>query len=864
MKERVNLVDHSSNLAAKPREDEAKFRFLKSFDEVDDVDFPHLGGKSTNLVKLRRAGLPVPDGYCLSSSAYEFYLQNNTLPSGLVAEIIQAKELLGGKVAIRSSADCEDGEKLSMAGVFQSHYVYEGSIVGEAVEQIFNQAHSEEVDQFMAMHGKSAQDVKMGLVIQELIEPEIAGVVYTGVNNGGTLVQYVDGFGANLVDGKTQGSAILVDKKGSILESTGFEARPLTSDAVQQISEYSRTIGDLFQNQDQDIEFVYKDGKVHIVQARSLTTGLGIIELEETAEDCLEATKSRIRKLVKQEKDELGTPTAIFSDANYSELLPRPTEMDVGVYTYVWGGSDGVPGSKQMGHKEMGYLVGDEATEIISYIGGRVYSSIARYASIYHIGFPESREEYFQTLVNEYLEAVQNDPDKGSYPQMGLFLQDPTLEDLQLRFGDRADKYFQTYQKFAGRMQGFADQFISQFYNQRLPQMTDFGQRMQQVDLEGMTNEQLVAHGVGILEHIRTNSYMDFVKAARLGFYYSQRLQDLLKEKLGVDGNQAQEIYSRLNQGLDGSAITDANITIAEASSEEEGVAVARRLIGHFSTGEMLEIRHEPLRDVPETLLAYVRGIRQTGQYKEAFERQRLGRLEAQELFLANLGDQERAELTAVIDASQTYMALRETTKYLFTKDYLLFRDVLELLGSRLGLSQGDIYFLYPREIPSLVDNPQSWVHLIRARRQSFLNYQKLELPHIIRESDIDNLSLKVENEVDFAEAKGKFLAEGPQGEGVVVNLDESDLARMGEIIKSYREQDIPIILVATQMNLSHDPFIAQALGLIIENAGIVAHGAQRARELGKGAIGGIKSNQLKTGMKVFFDPVGRLVRKVE
>lgn len=65
-------------------------------------------------------------------------------------------------------------------------------------------------------------------------------------------------------------------------------------------------------------------------------------------------------------------------------------------------------------------------------------------------------------------------------------------------------------------------------------------------------------------------------------------------------------------------------------------------------------------------------------------------------------------------------------------------------------------------------------------------------------------------------------------------------------------------------MNLSHDPFIAQAAGLVIENAGIVAHGAQRARELGKGAIGGIRSRQLKTGMRVFFDPINQIVRKLK
>ena len=64
-------------------------------------------------------------------------------------------------------------------------------------------------------------------------------------------------------------------------------------------------------------------------------------------------------------------------------------------------------------------------------------------------------------------------------------------------------------------------------------------------------------------------------------------------------------------------------------------------------------------------------------------------------------------------------------------------------------------------------------------------------------------------------------------------------------------------------MNLSHDPLIVQADGLVIENAGLVSHGAQRARELGRGAIGGIKVKHLKTGEYVSFDPSSKKVTRM-
>ena len=839
--------------------------FLHSFDQIDQTLIPRIGGKGANLVELRQSGLPVPAGYCVTTDVHDYYNQYGKLPDGLVNEVAEVKKSLGGKVAIRSSANLEDGSELSMAGVFESRYVYDDMNIADAIERILAQSRSEEVAQFMRLHGRSVDEIKMGLVIQELIVPEAAGVVYTGVNRSSILIQYVDDFGATLVGGETQGSAIVVNKDGEITESSGFETRPMSQSAIHQIIQLSHAIESLFPGIPQDIEFAYRDGTVYIVQARTLTADLGKVDLKETPETVLEVTKRRLRQLIAEEKRELGTPTAIFSDANYSELLPKPTEMDIGIHMYVWGGSDGIPGAKQLGHSAMGYLVGDEASPIISYIGGRTYFSIARNAGVYHIGFPETKEEYFSTLVCEYLDAVQNDPKRGSYPQMGLYLQDPTLEDLQIRYGERAVEYFQVYQAFVARMRGFADGYLSEFYTTRLPETTRFVEQIQQVDLNGMTNEQLASHAIEILEHNRTKSYVDFVKGARLGFYYSQRLQSLLREKLGVENDEAQRMYSRLTQGLDGSAITDANIAIAEAESEEESMHIAQALIGHFSTGEMLEISHKPMRDDKDRLHAYVRGIRQTGQYSADFEKQKAARIAVKQTILASVSEEDRKELETVIQASQTYMAVRETAKYHLTKEYLPLRDTLELLGERVGLESGDIYYLYPRELPHFAADPQSMLHLIRSRKQAFKNYEKLDLPPVIRESDIETLGFSEADDFDFTEVTGNFLAEGPTVVGVIVNIDEfEDLEQINTVIQRYEEQGILVILAATQLNLSHDPIISQSAGLVIKNAGIVAHGAQRARELGKGAIGGINTKNLKTGTEILFDPESRSLKKVD
>jgi phosphohistidine swiveling domain-containing protein len=190
----------------------------------------------------------------------------------------------------------------------------------------------------------------------------------------------------------------------------------------------------------------------------------------------------------------------------------------------------------------------------------------------------------------------------------------------------------------------------------------------------------------------------------------------------------------------------------------------------------------------------------------------------------------------------------------------------LEALGKRKGMESGDVYYVYPRELPLLVSDARSMLHIIRARKQAFKNYEKLKMPHVIRESDIDTLGILNETDEEFTQAMGNFLAEGPLiDRGTIINVDEfQTLSEVNDAMKKHKDLGIPVILVGSQMNLNHDYLIAQASGVVIENAGIVAHGAQRARDLGKGAIGGIKSNQLKTGMNVLFDPTNKIVRKLE
>ena len=130
--------------------------YLRQFSEVgrDDVDLA--GGKGANLGELTRAGLPVPNGFVLTTDAYRAFVKaggigasiqelaaaigegsrlgssaeqiqalfaGRSIPADLRAEISAGYAQLGEQVpvAVRSSATAEDLADASFAGLQETY-----------------------------------------------------------------------------------------------------------------------------------------------------------------------------------------------------------------------------------------------------------------------------------------------------------------------------------------------------------------------------------------------------------------------------------------------------------------------------------------------------------------------------------------------------------------------------------------------------------------------------------------------------------------------------------------------------------------------------------------------------------------------
>ncbi len=65
----------------------SKQKYITFFSDSDEPQLRPLGGKGLNLVRMARAGLPVPNGFVLGTGAYQAFVKENTLAAKIEAAV---------------------------------------------------------------------------------------------------------------------------------------------------------------------------------------------------------------------------------------------------------------------------------------------------------------------------------------------------------------------------------------------------------------------------------------------------------------------------------------------------------------------------------------------------------------------------------------------------------------------------------------------------------------------------------------------------------------------------------------------------------------------------------------------------------
>jgi rifampicin phosphotransferase len=250
---------------------------------IDRTSFLAVGGKAASLGELIHAGFAVPEGFCVTTAAYELVsaglepilaelattrsnevarlaelasaaraiLLHAPIPTGVTEAVTSAYQtLFYGEpmpVSVRSSATAEDLPEASFAGQ-QDTYL---NIIGieailRAIQHCWASLWSDRAISYRASLSLDPRDVRLAVVVQRLVVASVAGVLFTANPLTGKRHQAVldanPGLGEAVVSGATNPDHFVVNTPtGEIVERRLGDKRVIiqavTSGGTQRIEQ---------------------------------------------------------------------------------------------------------------------------------------------------------------------------------------------------------------------------------------------------------------------------------------------------------------------------------------------------------------------------------------------------------------------------------------------------------------------------------------------------------------------------------------------------------------------------------------------------------------------------------------------------
>ena len=271
------------------------------------------GGKGASLAAATARGLPVPPGYVVCSSAFEEAVgaradelrelaraHDCEGAMALVAELARPDlgeafaALAATAVAVRSSAVAEDSDAASFAGQQETYLgVPDAETAAERVVDCWASFFSERALFYRARKG-SLDDLRMAVVIQEMVAADVAGILFTidpvARRRDQMVVEAVFGLGEPAVSGAltpdnytmardgrvkkrrivTQPWALVGREEVALSEEDGAR-ETLSDDQLAALAELGRTLEE-HNGSPQDIEWAIAGGELYVLQSRPVTT----------------------------------------------------------------------------------------------------------------------------------------------------------------------------------------------------------------------------------------------------------------------------------------------------------------------------------------------------------------------------------------------------------------------------------------------------------------------------------------------------------------------------------------------------------------------------------------------------------------
>lgn len=220
------------------------------FDSLGLEDRATAGGKGASLGELRRASVEVPPGFVVTTAAFRRFVRDSaaasrdaveaaTVPADIARDVVDGYARLCADacsdslpVAVRSSATAEDGAGASFAGLQDTFLWIRGPLnVLEALRRCWASLYSEPAIAYRRRLDLEEDGAAMGVVVQQMVEPRSAGVMFTrSPISGDTSVVVISsswGLGSSVVGGEVTPDEFVVNKITGVVQRSTVSCKEI-------------------------------------------------------------------------------------------------------------------------------------------------------------------------------------------------------------------------------------------------------------------------------------------------------------------------------------------------------------------------------------------------------------------------------------------------------------------------------------------------------------------------------------------------------------------------------------------------------------------------------------------------------------
>ena len=763
--------------------------------QIPEEIYPSVGGKAKGLDMLVRHGFTVPKGFVITNT--------DQIDEEAIYQAFD--DMKAEKVSVRSSASNEDQSSASNAGQYETCLFVDRSHLMESVKKCLESLNSRRVEDY-ARHFELKQGT-MNIVVQEMIDSDKAGVLFTaGPNNGSAiLIEAVSGQGENLVSGQVTAHRYEISRKYYRPCSDDL----LNEDEIKRLYETGKKIRTVFA-EEKDLEWAIHNGQLYLLQMRPITTE--IIDIEEFDRDDDLSGHLFTKRNVGEMMPGAVTPLTLSTSAKAIDYGMRYMLYKAGVYSSPYE---------------------EKPLRLISSISGHLFFDMNLLYNMYTkvgIANPQSMN---LSIMGEY----------HDYPPITAKFSNPIVRGINsvkfLRYvmsGRRAMKRFDT--------------MLTKVH---FAETTSYQELYRSIDHNlAYLDESLIYHYASSSSSGSATStlYMMLDKYFPDKKKYQSFLSHLLTNIPNIESadilsclqEMAALIKKRDPKAVDFSAgeLLEFIKNDAETNAKYQDF-LARH--GHRCIKEA-EMRNKPWREDELPLMNYLQSIINSPmklvQSEEKIDlRKEFAFIRNPLLKRASIVFAKRAR-QAVVDREYTKSQLIQIID-LFKQQYA---RLAELMMTANVLTDTDlIYFLTHSEIGKLIDGDTTLLAVAERRRKAYAIQENLSFDDIyIGKPTADVFDVGQNDGV----MKGVPVSNG-ECEGivrVVYSIDDANKLQKGEI------------MVARFTDIGWTPYYSIVNGMITEIGSSLSHGAVVAREYGLPAIVNMKgaTKLLKNGDRIRMD----------